>query len=714
MPVTYTNPCPASEKAPTRPIPIVIPRTFLFDSDQNQVSYAESLGALLASEISKSRITSQEKIEVLSVLAKIKPSVEISSAASINGKTALISAVEANEVDLVTWLLGHGVDIDATDDLGRSAVFYAVSNNNKHILRNLLGRGPLLNILDKSGKTLLEVAAHDNKLVEILLDAGADIELRNGKCLTLLDVAVVQRNAELVLLLVNRGAVLQRDTSLHISMDSYLVDQPTVDGKKGPNNYNGLHIATLLAPGLTQPVLLRFPASFELGEAAVNDLSPLVLALDRNPVDPDRASQDDSASDESSTASVPAGESQKKETGATQPLVHDDMAPQSQVKKDIALIKACESLNADSITKLLELGANPHAEFRGKSTATITVCSGSPWTHNPRGSRRCVQALINHGVDLNRLYHARLPSMLSAAALNLKPGSIMMLVNEGADLFLGDFAERLPIHFAAGNFSFDVFAVILSRAPGTMLALDSTHRSPLHYAAQFGNVKAVNLILNKIATTEERRKHVNQPDLDGWTPICWAIRGSKTHRTNTEAYLETMKSLFKHGAEILIRFPSGSEIEKGVTTPWHIAQLYSVRPQILDLVRREAELGAPGSTVDASWPSSIMGYKTEFGDCAVCLSVSCSTTPFEYYHDHLHAQGIHGHAYECKIDGLRICHKCYGIRHSFVYLRPLTDGPDTSYIVEDTFKLVETSIFPKPGLHVPVTPQLFVGLQTPM
>ncbi|CAG8176398.1 unnamed protein product [Penicillium olsonii] len=653
-----------------------IPRTFLFDSDQTQSKYAESLGALLALEISKSDITSQQKIEVLSILAKIKASVEIKSVASNGGKTALTSAVEANDLNLVAWLLDHDADIDATDNAGHSALSYAVSSNNVSMVRVLLGRGPLLNILDKAGKTVLELAAHNIKLVEILLDAGADIELQNGKSLTLLDTAVVERNTELVHLLVARGAILQRDTSLHITVDAHVVGASSFDGIQAPNSPSGVHIAILLTPSLSQPVLMRLPTSFKLGAKAVHEIAPLGLALDESSLNLGyHSSQEVKLSENKRTVRTAQAERyQGTEAGTTEPPVDEGTALLSQEKKDIALNEACESLNANMITKLLTAGANPDADIPGKTNATITVCCESPVFGRFSGKNHlAIQALIDHGVDLNTGYEGRLPNMLSAAALNLDASSVKFLLENGADPFFGDSVERLPVHFAAGNTFSDTLGEILDRASATMLALDSTQRSPLHFAAQFGNARAVSTILNKIDSPNERRKHVNQPDLDGWTPICWAIRGSKTPNANTEGYLETMKLLLKHGADIAIRFPTGSESQAAVTTPWHIANLYNVEPQMLDLIRREIELVSPGETVRPRWKQPIMTYNKEVGHCAICLS------------------GIRGKAYKCnQRDDFRICHKCYGIRHAFVYIRPLPDSPGNNFIVEDTFEAVKS------------------------
>lgn len=90
-------------------------------------------------------------------------------------------------LQIVSHLLQAGVDVDATDELGRTALHWSTVTDNEELMRLLLttrfgGASPKArtNAVDKRMKTPLHLAAsHDRQhLAEILLQHGADVHAR--------------------------------------------------------------------------------------------------------------------------------------------------------------------------------------------------------------------------------------------------------------------------------------------------------------------------------------------------------------------------------------------------------------------------------------------------------------------------------------------------------------------------------------------------------
>ncbi|KAK1622433.1 hypothetical protein BDP81DRAFT_441195 [Colletotrichum phormii] len=108
---------------------------------------------------------------------------------------------------------------------------------------------------------------------------------------------------------------------------------------------------------------------------------------------------------------------------------------------------------------------------------------------------------------------------------------------------------RLPIHIAAvhssDRLSHLVEAHRLKKIP--LSTADMTVRTVLHWAAQSGDVKAIDDILSAQVVD------IDQGDRDDWTALCWAARGlsSKAKFDKTpQDQAEVVKYLLKGGANV--------------------------------------------------------------------------------------------------------------------------------------------------------------------
>jgi hypothetical protein len=99
------------------------------------------------------------------------------------GMTALMLAVEDNNLALIKALLAKGADINGTNQCGRTALIIAVVKNNEDAVQ-LLINDPKININQQElayDFTALDMACERNNIdiVEILLNAGADPEVHD-------------------------------------------------------------------------------------------------------------------------------------------------------------------------------------------------------------------------------------------------------------------------------------------------------------------------------------------------------------------------------------------------------------------------------------------------------------------------------------------------------------------------------------------------------
>lgn len=98
------------------------------------------------------------------------------------GRTPLIVAAEAGDVEQVADLLARGVQLDALDDCRWSAMMRAAASGHVRIVRTLLERGAAIDRRDKSGYTAVLVAVINNRpqVLALLMERGADLDVQEG------------------------------------------------------------------------------------------------------------------------------------------------------------------------------------------------------------------------------------------------------------------------------------------------------------------------------------------------------------------------------------------------------------------------------------------------------------------------------------------------------------------------------------------------------
>ncbi len=130
------------------------------------------------------------------------------------GRSALLLAVQADNVDIARALIAAGADVNAKDAIRDTPFLYAGAEGRDDILRLILatGRADIGDTNRYGGIALIPAAHHGHpSTVKILLDAGLDVDHVNNLGWTALLEAVILGDGgpvyqEIVGLLVDAGA----------------------------------------------------------------------------------------------------------------------------------------------------------------------------------------------------------------------------------------------------------------------------------------------------------------------------------------------------------------------------------------------------------------------------------------------------------------------------------------------------------------------------
>jgi len=100
-----------------------------------------------------------------------------------NGKTQLIVAATANQMDEVKALLDNGANVNLPEQKGLvgTPLMYATSTGNVELCKLLIDRGAKVNVVDVNKDHALNWATYYGhvKIMKLLIDSGTDLTLKS-------------------------------------------------------------------------------------------------------------------------------------------------------------------------------------------------------------------------------------------------------------------------------------------------------------------------------------------------------------------------------------------------------------------------------------------------------------------------------------------------------------------------------------------------------
>lgn len=132
-------------------------------------------------------------------------------------RTPLHMATDYEVLPSVKFLLEHGANPNLQDNRGRTALIFLAENDsgNTRILQLLVDADADMDVKNNKGWTALMLAAEKNNttLVQQLIQGGADLEVENQGQYTALAIALLNNAAEAAAILIGSGADIARTTS---------------------------------------------------------------------------------------------------------------------------------------------------------------------------------------------------------------------------------------------------------------------------------------------------------------------------------------------------------------------------------------------------------------------------------------------------------------------------------------------------------------------
>ncbi|KAI1501388.1 ankyrin repeat-containing domain protein [Biscogniauxia marginata] len=615
--------------------------------------------------------------------------------------TALMKACKAGQPAMVEWLLLRGANINAQDKNNFTALHFAVQVKNTAVVQELLKRKPTVDITaGKAEQTPLHMALYDKTtrnpppdprtqgtldgsvlIVKMLLDAGADPHKFDFEQRKVFDLAAAQQKLDILKILIE-----------------YKVNKDG-DGAKGwAPIYQAVDKSFLRAWFWLQGHWRKRYILDELPRDEADFLKSLLKHL--KPADLEvRNSENETALLAASNSfslewlqfliKTGANVNAQDSRGCT-PLINVvdknsgkewisalTSRPETQINLASRFLGGpihilCRSTDAHQINYLLDCGADVNLNvptIRDGTPLIALLLALECW--GLYKIDKIVKTFVEHGADVQMTVKSTFYNAISTACFVAEASMIRFLLEKGASADDADpVSGRLPIHFAAMNGVGNLEA-FLEHYTGDLMAADVEGKNCLHWAAQFGNAKAMELILSRLSDDRKSRSDcLAVTDSDGWTPLCWAARPARKpfcwkKKSEKGDYMATVQLLLENGADKSVECRIGKGEGAEILTPLDLARRCKADEDVVNMLKQGIESGI------SSVGHGI--YHEPRLDCCICI------TP------------IYGLVYKCAgCPNYIVCKKCHTSVNSFHSTEIMDDGfLHTFDVVQDKDEYIE-------------------------
>ncbi|RDW65062.1 hypothetical protein BP6252_10713 [Coleophoma cylindrospora] len=578
------------------------------------------------------------------------------------GNTVLKIAVEDGHSELVDLILKHDPDVNVADNEQRTALYEATVKQDASMVRQLLEKGANANLRTSEEKLPLHLASSDSEINRLLAEKTANIDAVSPQGITQLMLASSHGWQDCVNVLIEHkadvNAVVPTDNSDWVgwtpiyfaAVFTYpevvtILAEAGADLKHTPPDNIGLLHSTI--EGSALPALLQFHNRVDLnqvddeGRTALHYSARITFENMQHLI---RAGIKIDILEKYGRTALCMAVSDSRSDLVPYLLKHGSDPNLAGTSPDAAappLHQACRRHLFDVVKMLTDYSADVNflsVDFC--ETPLIATCLQYSDNKEQQGPE-IIQHLLDLGADVNGK-GKHFGSPLNAASWCMGPETLRFLLEKGATIDAEDCIGRKPIHFAAlhGGENFN----IIREAGGDIATCDKLGRSALHWAAQTGRVQVVKEILSLMQWDV-----VNKEDIDGWTPLCWAVRGVVNFLDQDFAgedadQIGMVKLLLEKGAHRFIECAVGEQKR----TPLQLARYYNADQAILDLLEDGLEGNEASKSDDAS-PDD--GGRNLLESKTLHLHRKyCDSCLWE----------MKGRIYQCKICyGFYFCDKCY-------------------------------------------------------
>lgn len=587
---------------------------------------------LLCQVINNSSAMEASRLNVLRLL--------LEHGANANAKDAeeltplIYASLQDNGTVFAEALLDHGADIDLGARNGASALYYAAEGGKAAMVELLLKRKANTNQITNFGNTPLYPAVDNARIVQMMLESGANPDLGSGAILTPLMQAAYNDRDESLERLLDHNATIDLTyakgeddtysgwTALSCAVQGGAARCVKILAERGANlRCHGAKLSPLMIQASKREdiiqVLLEFPTRIDINYRYADHLGRSALHDDDVPIGSFtrliNAGADPNLFDSEGLTPLTIAAYNGRAAKVAYALRFGGDPNTGSPRYGAALHMACWGLSEEVVKLLLDKGADVNAVFEDMGTPLLMLAH--PWVapqdeENVRKQEAIARLLTEHNADLNK-FGGKYGYALNRVAMMQRESFVRLFLELGARADVKDTHGRSPVHLAAHGGIGNLRAIL--EDGGDPEALDGMQRTPVHYAAFGARAQALDFLLSSLGS-----KYVDVPDIDGWTPLCWAAFCVRDGMEITEScdQLKTIRVLLERGADrfIVAAGPLRS------WTPIKIARYCGASDVVIELLRAGID-GQDPVTPETEDYTSRKARDGE-GACDVCNSVS--------------------------------------------------------------------------------------------